>query len=174
MVDPVLPDLEDKTLRKDVALTATTAIQLPVASKGNAAFTYLVTDLPSGLSYDADGANDAVDETDTGLDRDRLIIGTPDMVQVKQVRYVVTDRNSRSAAGSFMITVNDIPDTPAKPTVTPTLNTSMSLDVTWTAPAHNNSPIFDYEVQYPGGGRRALDDAHGGSGYEDIGDLFRG
>ena len=145
MVDPTLPDLEDQTLRKDVALTATTAIQLP-AAMGNIAFTYLVSDLPSGLTFDADGADDAVGGT--GLDRDRLIIGTPDMAEEKDVRYVVTDRNSRSVSGTFMITVNDVPDAPEMPTVTPTTNTSGSLDVMWDAPDDNNSDILYYEVQH--------------------------
>ena len=145
MVDPTLPDLEDQTLRKDVELTATTAIQLP-AAMGNIAFSYLVSDLPSGLTFDADGADDGVGGT--GLDRDRLIIGTPDMAEEKAARYVVTDRNGRSVSGTFMITVNDLPDAPEMPTVTPTTNTSGSLDVMWDAPDDNNSPILYYQVQY--------------------------
>ena len=144
-VDPKLPDLEAKTLRKDVALTATTAIQLPTAM-GNQPFTYLASDLPSGLTFDADGADDAAGGT--GLDADRLIVGTPDTAERTSVRYVVTDRNSRSVSGTFMITVNDVPDAPAAPTATPTTNMSESLDVMWTAPDDNYSAILYYQVRH--------------------------
>ena len=140
---PMIEAVEAKTFRNGVEITA---FQLPTA-KGNQPFTYLASNLPAGLTWDADGADDTAGNAD-----DRMISGTPSAVTdgAHMVTYTVTDRAPRSDATSitFAITVNDAPDTPEKPTVTPTTNTAGSLDVMWEAPMANNSPILYYEVQH--------------------------
>ena len=138
---PDVPAVDAMMFRNGEAIDA---FQLP-AAKGNQPFTYLASNLPSGLMWDADGPNDDTDTTD-----DREISGTPDMVTdgVHRATYTVTDRGGQATSITFMITVNDSPDAPEMPTVTPTTNTSGSLDVMWDAPADNNSPILYYEVQH--------------------------
>ena len=146
-VRPTIPSIDDRVFEKDVAITA---FQLPAAT-GNAAFTYIVSDLPDGLTFDADGADDA---SGTAAERadDNMVSGTPTMVTdgAQIVTYTVTDRDTPPdrASARFTITVTAAPATPSAPTVTPTMNAAGSLDVMWMAPAHNNSAIFDYEVQY--------------------------
>ena len=78
------------------------------------------------------------------------------------VMVKAVDRNRGSAASQETITVNDDPDEPpdepARPTVTPTKDTSRSLDVSWSAPRNEGPPITGYDVQYWKDGGDFLDD----------------
>ena len=152
-VRPMIAAIEDMTFEKDKQITA---FQLPDATgnDGTTGFTYIVSDLPDGLTFDADGADGASTDAATRAD-DRMVAGTPTMVtdDAQIVTYTVTDGDDAtaspdSASVRFTITVTDRPETPDKPTVTPTPETSGSLDVEWDEPEDNNSTIFDYEVQY--------------------------
>ncbi len=149
---PMLPDLAtlSQNLRKGVLITP---IQLPeviggAAEGSNGTVAYSTGALPEGLSFNA---------------TTRQITGTPTMVTdgAMAITYIAVDNDANitpstpdTATGSFTLTVQDAPDTPDAPTVQVTPNTSGSLDVTWTAPKDNNSPITDYEVQH-----RAVGDA---------------
>ena len=145
-IAPTIPTVENRVFKKDDAITA---FHLP-AAMGNAVtggaqyFTYLVTDLPSGLTFTADPDGTA------NNDDDRRVDGTPDTVTngAQSVRYVATDADGQSSSATFTITVNDVPDAPDAPNVTSTANTSGSLTVRWDAPAANNSPIIYYEVRH--------------------------
>ena len=85
----------------------------------------------------------------------------PDMAGIFEVQVQVFDApaDMRDDAVTYptatlMITVADKPDAPAAPTVTVLANdTTISIprsriQVTWTAPDDNNSPITSYDVQY--------------------------
>ena len=143
-VAPMVPPVDPMMFRNGEEIDA---FQLPEA-KGNAAFTYLVSNLPAGLTWDDLGDDDAAGGT--GVNADRMIEGTPSAVTDgdHMVTYTVTDRVGQATSVTFTITVNDVPDMPDMPTVTPTTNTAGSLDVMWDAPADNNSAILYYQVQY--------------------------
>ena len=143
---PVLPDLAtfNQMLRKDVAIEA---IVLPEVVGGdakgsNGVIAYSASNLPAGLTF---------------APATRQITGTPTAVTAgaMTVTYIAADNDANvdpmtpdTATGTFTITVQDRPSTPAAPTVTATTNTSGSLDVMWTAPSDNNSPILYYVVEY--------------------------
>ncbi len=149
---PMLPDLAEHTqdLRKGVMIAP---IQLPEVTGGaamgsNGTVAYSTGALPEGLSFNA---------------TTRQITGTPTVVTdgAMAITYIAVDNDANvtpstpdTVTGSFTLTVQDAPDTPDAPTVQVTPNTSGSLNVTWTAPGHNNSPITDYELQH-----RAMGDA---------------
>ena len=147
-VNPMVPSLASFTATYQRGM-AITAFNLPAAT-GNAnavapLFTYVVAGLPAGLTFAANGPDGTAGNAD-----DRQIAGTPTAVTAGQqtVTYLVTDRDRDSTAASFMITVADVPVTPVAPTVAATPNVGRSLDVSWVAPAPNNSPITDYEIQH--------------------------
>ena len=143
---PVLPDvaMHSVNLTKGDAITP---IQLPEVMGGNTmgsngAIAYSTSILPEGLLF-----NTAT----------RQITGTPTMVTEgeRTINYIaqdddanVTPRTPDTVTGVFTLQVQDVPETPEAPTVTATPNTSESLDVKWDAPAHNNSPILYYVVEY--------------------------
>ena len=87
------------------------------------------------------------------------------------VMVKAVDRNRGSAASRVTITVDDDPDEPpdepARPTVTPTKDTSRSLDVSWSAPRNEGPPITGYDVQYWKDGGDFLDDNCGDTPDED-------
>ena len=143
-IAPTVPAVEAMMFRNGVEIDA---FQLP-AAMGNQPFTYLPSNLPPGLMWDADGDDDTAGGT--GVNADRQIEGTPSAVTdgAHMVTYTVTDRDGQATSITFMITVNDIPATPDMPTATPTTNTAGSLDVMWDAPADNNSAILYYQVQH--------------------------
>ena len=143
-IAPTVPAVDAMMFRNGVEITA---FQLP-AAMGNAPFTYLASNLPAGLMWDDLGDDDTAGGT--GDNADRMIEGTPSDVTdgAQAVTYTVTDNDGQATSITFMITVNDAPDAPEMPTVTPTTNTSGSLDVMWDAPEDNNSPILYYQVQY--------------------------
>ena len=66
--------------------------QLPAASGGSSTYAYMVTDLPSGLSF---------------VERTRTITGTPTMAETKVVTYTVADSEFSSASDTFTITVSE-------------------------------------------------------------------
>ena len=66
--------------------------QLPAASGGTSPYAYMVTDLPSGLSF---------------LEITRTITGTPTMAETKVVTYTVADSEFSSASDSFTINVGE-------------------------------------------------------------------
>jgi uncharacterized protein YgiM (DUF1202 family) len=66
--------------------------QLPAASGGSSPYAYMVTDLPSGLSF---------------LEITRTITGTPTMAETKVVTYTVADSEFSSASDNFTITVGE-------------------------------------------------------------------
>ena len=66
--------------------------QLPTASGGSSTYAYMVTDLPSGLSF---------------VERTRTITGTPTMAETKVVTYTVADSEFSSASDTFTITVSE-------------------------------------------------------------------
>ncbi len=146
-VNPTVPSLASFTATYQRG-TPIAAFNLPDATgNGNAVapfFTYAVAGLPATLTFTADP-----DSTPGNAD-DRQIAGTPTAVTAgpQTVTYLVTDRDGDSTAASFMITVADVPATPVAPTVAATPNVGGSLDVSWGAPAPNNSPITDYEIQH--------------------------
>ncbi len=146
-VNPTVPSLASFTATYQMGMPITT-FNLPDATgNGNAAapfFGYAVAGLPAGLAFTADP-----DGTPGNAD-DRQIAGTPTAVTAgpQTVTYLVTDRDGDSTAASFMITVANVPATPLAPTVAATPNVGGSLNVSWVAPAQNNSPITDYEIQH--------------------------
>ncbi|MDE0179359.1 MAG: fibronectin type III domain-containing protein, partial [Gammaproteobacteria bacterium] len=148
-VRPMISDIDNMTFEKGKEIEA---FQLPDAT-GNAGtgFTYIVSDLPDGLLFDDNGIDDA-SSTAAEREDDRMVSGTPTMVTDGDqiVTYTVRDGSTPPDSSSvrFTITVTDKPARPEAPVVTPTMNTSGSLDVMWTEPAPNNSAIFDYEVQH--------------------------
>ena len=144
-VAPTVPAVAPMTFKKGDPIKA---FQLPEA-KGNAPFTYIPSNLPPGLTWDADGADDASSTADERED-DRMIAGTPSAVtnEAHAVTYTVTDRDGQATSTTVMITVHDVPAKPDMPMVTATNNTSGSLDVMWDQPADNNSDILYYEVQH--------------------------
>ena len=123
------------------------------ATGGNGALTYQVAGLPNGITFSQLGPDGAVGGGD-----DLQISGTPTAVTdgAETVTVIVTDTDTAITGGgandvdttTFTFTVTDVPATPAAPVVVATRNTSGSLDVSWTAPADNNSAIIDYEVQH--------------------------
>ena len=66
--------------------------QLPAASGGTTPYAYMVTALPSGLSF---------------VERTRTITGTPTMAETKVVTYTVADSEFSSASDTFTITVGE-------------------------------------------------------------------
>ena len=66
--------------------------QLPAASGGSSTYAYMVTELPSGLSF---------------VERTRTITGTPTMAETKVVTYTVADSEFSSASDTFTITVSE-------------------------------------------------------------------
>ena len=66
--------------------------QLPAASGGTTPYAYMVTALPSGLSF---------------VEITRTITGTPTMAETKVVTYTVADSEFSSASDSFTITVSE-------------------------------------------------------------------
>ena len=125
------------------------AFQLP-AAMGNAQFTYLVSNLPAGLTWDANGADNDSSSADARED-DRMVAGTPAMVTdggAHAVTYTVTDSDGQATSIIFMITVNDAPDAPKELTVLPTPRMSGSLTVNWEEPDLNNSELRHYVVEY--------------------------
>ena len=84
------------TLSDTTGFTATVGTlftqQLPAASGGSSPYAYMVTDLPSGLSF---------------LEITRTITGTPTMAETKVVTYTVADSEFSSASDNFTITVGE-------------------------------------------------------------------
>ena len=84
------------TLSDTTGFTATVGTlftqQLPAASGGSSPYAYMVTDLPSGLSF---------------LEITRTITGTPTMAETKVVTYTVADSEFSSASDTFTITVGE-------------------------------------------------------------------
>ena len=136
-----IPALTTTAFTQKVDEAIATPIELPAATGGREPRTYTVEGLPSGLTF-----------TEATTGGGGTIAGTPTELTdgAKSVTYKVTDGSDpmQSDTAALTFTVNDKPDTPAAPTVTATVNTSGSLDVTWVAPADNNSPITDYELQH--------------------------
>ena len=68
------------------------------------------------------------------------------------VTVTATDSSSATAAAAVTISVTDVneqPDTPGAPSVSPTTGSTTSLDVSWTAPGLNGGPpITRYDLQY--------------------------
>ena len=66
----------------------------------------------------------------------------------------VTATDSAGESDTILVIINvtnvDPPDAPGAPTVTATAGSTMSLDVSWTAPS-GNAPISGYDVQYRAG-----------------------
>ena len=147
-VNPTIPSLASFTATYQRG-TLITAFNLPDATGNGVAvapfFTYAVAGLPAGLAFTAAGPDGTAGNAD-----DRQVAGTPTAVTAgpQTVTYLVTDRDGDSTAAPFMITVADVPATPLAPTVAATPNVGGSLDVSWGAPAPNNSPITDYEIQH--------------------------
>ena len=136
-----IPALTTTAFTQQVDEAIATPIELPAATGGREPRTYTVEGLPSGLTF-----------TEATTGGGGTIAGTPTELTdgAQSVTYKVTDGSDpmQSDTAALTFTVNDKPDTPAAPTVTATVNTSGSLDVTWVAPADNNSPITDYELQH--------------------------
>ncbi len=116
---------------------------LPEAAGGAGGFTYSLTpSLPEGLSFDA---------------TTRALTGTPAAAGESTMTYTATDTDGGEASFEFSIRVQAAPQTalaaakPAAPTLTRTEFSEESdpaLDVTWTAPADNGSPITAYRITY--------------------------
>ena len=152
---PVLPPQADAvhSANSPGVNVAIVPFSLMPATGGNGALTYQVAGLPNGITFSPLGPDGAAGGGD-----DLQIAGTPTAVTVgaETVTVIVTDNDTGIAGGgandvdttTFTFTVTDVPATPAAPMVAATTNTSGSLDVSWTAPADNNSPIFDYEIQH--------------------------
>jgi len=71
---------------------------------------------------------------------------------VISVVYTVEDatgESSRRVQGRYLVTVRDIPDQPAAPTIVAEGDGSVTIAVT--APATNGEPILDYTVTWAGG-----------------------
>ena len=92
-----LSDPRDKAFPEDQAITAFT---LPAATGGNTPYTYSVSGLPTGLSFNTSS---------------RRVSGTPTVAGESTVTYTVTDSASPTAATksqTFTITVNTTPPPP--------------------------------------------------------------
>ena len=124
---PSLPSVPNKSGTVNTALN----IQLPAATGGDPPLTYSASPLPSGLSFN----------TST-----RRISGTPTTAQSVTVTYVVIDDDGDTETSTFTFTITSVPNTPGRPSAT-TLN-STSIEISWVAPAHNNSPLTAYTVRY--------------------------
>ena len=110
---------------------------------------------------DPDG--DTLTYTLSGLDAASFTIGPNGQIMTRaeldyetKSRHVVvvtaTDSAGDSATITVIIIVTDVdpPDAPGAPTVTATAGSTMSLDVSWTAPS-SDAAIADYDVQYRAG-----------------------
>ncbi len=104
--------LQNRTLTKDVS----TSFTLPLASGGTPPYTYSVSGLPAGLSFNASS---------------RTVSGTPSAIGTSTVTYSVTDSASPAATRTqtFTITVIASPvlSAPARPSATAVTYSSITL-----------------------------------------------
>ena len=83
---PSAPSLSNQTNRVSVAVDLT----LPVGTGGDSPLTYSISNLPDGLSFNANT---------------RKITGTPTTLQVKTVTYTVTDADGDTDSSTFTFTI---------------------------------------------------------------------
>ena len=105
-----LPVPSDRTLTIGVH----TSFTLPPASGGNAPYTYVMSGLPPGLSFNTSS---------------RTVSGTPTTLGTWTVTYSVTDSSSASRNTTFTITVTTapVPSPPDRPSVTGVNHSSVTL-----------------------------------------------
>ena len=99
---------------------------LPAATGGDGALTYVLSNLPDGLSYSG-----------------RVVTGTPSTKQTRTVRYTATDRDverSDSCTKTFSFEIGDdgggrVNSTPDLPDTVESVQTTIGVDVSATLPA---------------------------------------
>ena len=135
--------IPDQTYTVDTAIPP---LPLPAAmtGTGTAPLTYTLTPSVPGLTFNS---------------LTRTLRGTPTRAMaVTEMTYKVTDSTTPATNDTltFNITVNaegGVPTKPAAPTAVTNADNDLSIDVSWTAPADNASPITGYTVkQYNSGG----------------------
>ena len=71
-----------------------------------------------------------------------------------EVTVKATDADGNTATQAITVTVTDVdeaPGKPAQPSVSPTQNSTTSLDVSWTVPANTGPAIQHYDLRYRAG-----------------------
>ena len=130
---PSAPTLSDQTGVVNTAVDIT----LPVGTGGNSPLSYTATNLPSGLSFNADT---------------RKITGTPSTAETNTVTYTVTDADNDADSETFTFTISPEDLTPSAPTVadqTGVVNTA--VDITLPVGTGGNSPLSYIATNLPSG-----------------------
>ena len=130
---PSAPTLSDQTGVVNTAVDIT----LPVGTGGNSPLSYTATNLPSGLSFNADT---------------RKITGTPTTPETNTVTYTVTDADNDVDSETFTFTISPEDLTPSAPSVsdqTGVVNTA--VDITLPVGTGGNSPLAYSIANLPGG-----------------------
>ena len=126
IVPDLVPSAPTVSTQTGVVRTAVD-ITLPVGTGGDSPLTYAISNLPSGLSFNA---------------RTRKITGTPTTAQTKTVTYTVTDDDGDSNRSTFTFTIGPEDLTPSAPTLSDQTGIqNTAVDLTLAVGTGGNSPL---------------------------------
>ena len=136
-VVPTAPTVADQ----NGVVGTTFALSLPVGTGGDAPLTYLVSGLPSGLTFFANF---------------RAVGGTPETAGISTVTYTVTDNDGDTDISQFTITIVDNAVLPGKITSITLHAGDEQATIDWALPYNGGAPITRIDLQYQGRGLAAV------------------
>ena len=108
---------------------------------------YSLADTPYAGNFSIDAATGQL-RSDSLLDFEAATVGRPNMLAIS---VVADDGRGGTAQATVVVNVTDVdepPEAPAEPTVTPVAGSTTSLSVTWTEPSNKGPAIDGYDLRY--------------------------
>ena len=108
---------------------------------------YSLVDTPYAGNFSIDAATGQL-RSDSLLDFEGATVGRPNMLAIS---VVADDGRGGTAQATVVVNVTDVdepPEAPAEPTVTPVAGSTTSLSVTWTEPSNKGPAIDGYDLRY--------------------------